>query len=130
LKIHLILKELPVNVQERDQLLKFLASLRQTPIKTKDAVAENLIRDALAQQPDALYQLVQRSLALQLALDAAMLKLKEHESKIEVVPETQQASSLGTGLLTQAATVAAGTTLGVVAGGLLLDELLPDSLFD
>ena len=56
-----------MNVQERDQLLQFLASLRQTPIKSKDVLADSMIRDALGQQPDALYQLVQRSMALQVA---------------------------------------------------------------
>ena len=117
-----------MNVQERDALLKFLASLRQTPIKTKDAVAENIIRDALAQQPDALYQLVQRSMALQLALDDALAKLKLHESLSESVQEKSQPSNWGTGLLAQAGTVALGTTVGVVAGGLLLQSVLPDSL--
>lgn len=117
-----------MNVQERDALLKFLASLRQTPIKAKDAVAENIIRDALAQQPDALYQLVLRSMALQLALDEALSKLKQHESLTEPVQEKPQPSNWGTGLLAQAGTVALGTTVGVVAGGLLLQSVLPDSL--
>ena len=112
-----------MNVQERDQLLQFLASLRQTPIKTKDPLAVSIIHDALGQQPDALYRLVQRSLALQLALDAALTKLQAHESKQVVVQEPPQPSNWGTGLLTQVGTLAAGTTLGVVAGGLLLDGL-------
>lgn len=117
-----------MNVQERDALLKFLASLRQTPTPSKDAVAESIIRDALAQQPDALYKLVQRSMALQLALDAALDKLKLHESKAEPIPDKPQASSWGTGLLAQAGTVALGTAVGVAAGGLLLQSVLPDSL--
>jgi hypothetical protein len=112
-----------MNVEERDQLLKFLASLRQTPIKTKDPVAESIIRDALSQQPDALYQLVQRSMALQLTLDAALSKLQAIEAKPETAQEPLQPSNWGTGLLTQVGTLAAGTTLGVVAGGLLLDGL-------
>ena len=112
-----------MNVQERDQLLQFLALLRQTPIKTKDPLAVSIIHDALGQQPDALYQLVQRSLALQLALDAALTKLQAHESKQVVVQEPPQPINWGTGLLTQVGTLAAGTTLGVVAGGLLLDGL-------
>ena len=116
-----------MNVQERDALLKFLASLRQTPITSKDAVADSIIRDALAQQPDALYKLVQRSMALQLALDAALDKLKLHESKAEPVPDKPQSSNWGTGLLAQAGTVALGTAVGVAAGGLLLQSVLPDS---
>lgn len=117
-----------MNVQERDQLLQFLASLRQTPIKSKDVLAESMIRDALGQQPDALYQLVQRSMALQLALDAALNKLKEPPP--EPVQTKPQPSNWGAGLLTQVGTVAAGTTLGVVAAGLLLDDFLLDDLFE
>ena len=117
-----------MNAQERDQLLKFLASLRQTPVKTKDALADGIIRDALAQQPDALYNLVPRCMALQMALDAALDKLKQHESKAEPVPDKPQASSWGTGLLAQVGTVALGTAVGVAAGGLLLQSVLPDSL--
>lgn len=123
-----------MNVQERDQLLQFLASLRQTPIKSKDVLAESMIRDALGQQPDALYQLVQRSMAIQVALDAALAKLKEQEQEQEPFPELAQTkpqpSTWGAGLLTQVGTVAAGTTLGVVAAGLLLDDFLPDDLFE
>lgn len=115
-----------MNVQERDQLLKFLASLRQTSTQTKDAVAENIIRDALGRQPDAIYQLVQRSMALQLALDAALAKVKEHETKPSLVPEKSTPSTWGTGLLAQVGTVAVGTTLGVIAGGVLLENVLPD----
>ena len=119
-----------MNVQERDQLLQFLASLRQTPIKSKDVLADSMIRDALGQQPDALYQLVQRSMALQVALEAALAKLKEQEPPPEPVQTKPQPSTWGAGLLTQVGTVAAGTTLGVVAAGLLLDDFLPDDLFE
>jgi hypothetical protein len=64
-----------MNAQERDQLQQFLAALRQQRAQPKDALADGLIRDALAQQPDAPYLLVQRTLALQLALDAAQARL-------------------------------------------------------
>jgi uncharacterized protein len=64
-----------MTAQERDQLQQFLAALRQQRAQPKDALADGLIRDALAQQPDAPYLLVQRSLALQLALDAAHARL-------------------------------------------------------
>ena len=68
-------KDLPMTAQERDQLQQFLAAMRQQSRWPKDALAEGLIRDALAQQPDAPYRLVQRCLALQLALDAAQARL-------------------------------------------------------
>lgn len=64
-----------MTAQERDQLQQFLAALRQQRVQSKDALADGLIRDALAQQPDAPYLLVQRTLALQLALDAAQARL-------------------------------------------------------
>ena len=60
-----------MTADERDQLMQFLSSLRQQRNQPKDPLADALIRDALAQQPDALYPLVQRCMALQLALDAA-----------------------------------------------------------
>jgi hypothetical protein len=116
-----------MNVQERDQLLKFLASLRQTPVKSKDPLADNIIREALGQNPDALYALVQRGVALQLALDAAHAQIKEHQSKPEATEDPSQPSTWQTGLLAQVSTLAVGTTVGVVAGGLLLDSILPDT---
>jgi hypothetical protein len=115
-----------VNAQERDQLLKFLASLRQTPVKTKDALADGIIRDALGHQPDAVYQLVQRCMALELALDAALSQIKAQASRPDVIEEKPTPSSWGTGLLAQAGTVALGSTLGIVAGGMLLEGIFPD----
>jgi hypothetical protein len=115
-----------MNAQERDQLLKFLASLRQTPVKTKDALAESIIRDALGHQPDAIYQLVQRSMALELALEAALSQIKAQDSKPNAVEEKPTPSSWGAGLLAQAGTVAVGTTVGIVAGSFLLESIFPD----
>ena len=58
-----------------------------------------------------------------MALDAALNKLKEQESPPEPVQTKPHPSNWGAGLLTQVGTVAAGTTLGIVAAGLLLDDL-------
>ena len=66
-----------MTAQERDQLQQFLAALRQQRSHPKDTLAEGLIRDALAQQPDAPYWLVQRSMALQLALNATQDRLAQ-----------------------------------------------------
>lgn len=115
-----------MNVQERDQLLKFLASLRQTSVQTKDAVAESIIRDALGREPDALYLLVQRSLALQLALDAALNKIKANESDPSLVQEKSDQGHWKAGLLAQVAAATLGSTVGAVAGGLLLQNLFSD----
>lgn len=72
-----------MTAQERDQLQQFLAVLRQQRAQPKDALADGLIRDALAQQPDAPYLLVQRSLALQLALDVAHVRLGQLQAQCD-----------------------------------------------
>jgi hypothetical protein len=64
-----------MNAQERDQLQQFLASLRQQRVQAKDPVADGLIRDALASQADATYLLVQRAMALSVALQATQNRL-------------------------------------------------------
>jgi hypothetical protein len=66
-----------MNAQERDQLQQFLASLRQQRVQAKDPVADGLIRDALASQADATYLLVQRAMALSLALEATQNRLQQ-----------------------------------------------------
>lgn len=85
-------RDLFMNAQERDQLQQFLAALRQQRAQPKDALADGLIRDALAQQPDAPYLLVQRSLALQLALDAAQARLAALQAQCD-----EQAARLASG---------------------------------
>ncbi|ALK90115.1 DUF2076 family protein [Limnohabitans sp. 63ED37-2] len=146
-----------MTAQERDQLQQFLAALRQQRSHPKDTLAEGLIRDALAQQPDAPYWLVQRSMALQLALNATQDRLAQLQAQCDeqaarwqalasdasptvaqankpadggaqVVPLTQsQPSPWGRGLLAQVSGTALGVSAGVVAGGLLLQGL--DGLF-
>ena len=66
-----------MNAQERDQLQQFLATLRQLRVQAKDPVADGLIREALASQADATYLLVQRAMALNLALEATQNRLKQ-----------------------------------------------------
>jgi hypothetical protein len=66
-----------MNAQERDQLQQFLASLRQQRVQAKDPLADGLIRDALASQADATYLLVQRAMALSLALQATQNRLQQ-----------------------------------------------------
>jgi hypothetical protein len=72
-----------MTAQERDQLQQFLAALRQQRSLPNDTLAESLIREAVAQQPDAPYWLVQRSLALQLALDAAQARLTQLQAQCD-----------------------------------------------
>jgi uncharacterized protein len=66
-----------MNAQERDQLQQFLATLRHQRVQAKDPVADGLIRDALASQADATYLLVQRAMALSLALQATQNRLQQ-----------------------------------------------------
>lgn len=103
--------------EERDQLQQFLRPLAQSRALSKDPVAESLIRQAFANHPDALYILVQRAMASDLALQAA----KNHPS----TPATSTASSpWNSGLLG----AMVGTTVGVVAGAILLDGI--EDIFD
>jgi len=98
--------------EERDQLQQFLRPLAQSRALSKDPVAESLIRQAFANHPDALYILVQRAMASDLALQAA----KNHPS----TPATSTAfSPWSSGLLG----AMVGTTVGVVAGAILLDGI-------
>lgn len=80
-----------MTAQERDQLQQFLAALRQQRSHPKDTLAEGLIRDALAQQPDAPYWLVQRSMALQLALNATHDRLAQLQTQCDAQAAQLQA---------------------------------------
>lgn len=80
-----------MTAQERDQLQQFLAALRQQRSFPKDTVAEGLIRAAVAQQPDAPYWLVQRSMALQLALKATQDRLAQLQTQCDAQAAQLQA---------------------------------------
>lgn len=140
-----------MTAQERDQLQQFLAALRQQRSLPKDAVAEGLIREAMVQQPDAPYWLVQRTLALQLALNTAQARMAQLQAQCDAAATASgvtrpddggagatsgevtrtpaapialtQPSPWGRGLLAQVSGTALGVTTGVVAGGLLLQGL-------
>ena len=103
--------------EERDQLQQFLRPLTQSRVLSKDAVADSLIKEAFANHPDALYILVQRAMASDLDLQAA----RDHRS----TPATPTAfSPWSSGLLG----AMVGTTVGVVAGAILLDGI--EDIFD
>lgn len=142
-----------MNAQERDQLQQFLAALRQQQAQAKDPVADALIRDALSSQADASYWLVQRAMALSVALQAAQNRLQQlqalsvepnaeakAEAKAQTVadsaprpsgnPNAQARASLSAppslwmrGLAGQVGGTALGVATGVVAGGVLLQGL-------
>jgi len=138
-----------MNAQERDQLQQFLASLRQQRVQAKDPVADGLIREALASQADATYLLVQRAMALSMALQATQNRLQQLQASsaaalqasdaanpvANAVPAQVQTSvPLGgvnaappslwmRGLVGQVGGTALGVAAGVLAGGAVLQGL-------
>lgn len=70
-----------MNAAERDQLQQFLSALRQTRAEAKDPVADALIREAVANQADAPYCLVQRAMGLALSLQAAQARIEQLEAQ-------------------------------------------------
>jgi hypothetical protein len=129
-----------MNRHERDQLLQFLGPLLRARAHEKDFAAETLILGHCARQPDALYLLVQRAMALESALQAAQTRIADLQGSLptseasqdsdRAAPQARPASgdrsgAWGRGLLAQTSVLGAGVGLGVaagvVAGGLLLD---------
>jgi len=88
-----------MNLQERELLTHFLQQLMQAQAGQKDAVAEALIRDAAARQPDAVYLLVQRTMQL----EQAMQIFQSQASKLQAEME-QMRSGARSGLLDQSNT--------------------------
>ncbi|MEI7783152.1 MAG: hypothetical protein WCK08_02120 [Betaproteobacteria bacterium] len=98
--------------QERDELMRFLRDL-STSREPVDAGATNLIAQAVAQNPNVGYRLVQQIMALRMALGA--------QAPTASSPAPAQADSpsiWGSGLLKTA--LAAG--LGAAAGTVLADQ--------
>lgn len=138
-----------MNAQERDQLQQFLATLRQQRVQAKDPVADGLIREAMASQADATYLLVQRAMALTLALEATQNRLQQLQaSSAEALNVSQASNPVASaapsqapspvpaggvnaaqpslwmrGLVGQVGGTALGAATGVLAGGALLQGL-------
>ena len=72
-----------MNSQERDQLVQFLTQLNEVKTPAKDVDAENLIREAVARQPDAAYLLVQRALLLEQALNNAKAQINDLKNQVQ-----------------------------------------------
>ena len=72
-----------MTLEERDQLQNFLRQLLHSKAAPKDLAAESLIKEACSQQSDALYLLVQRAMASELALQAAIAKNAELQAKLD-----------------------------------------------
>ena len=121
---------------ERDQLLFFLRQVLQRPAAGKDTVADQLIKEACAQHPDALYLLVQRAMASHMALQAALDSNAAWQSQLNqsldpsksIPPPTvgkpahpafPTTSLWASGVLG----AIAGTAVGVVAGSWLFSDV-------
>lgn len=85
-----------MNSQERDQLSQFLKQLTDVKLSDKNSEAEVMIKEAVARQPDAAYLLVQRSLLLEQALNAAKAKINDMENQLQ---NAKTASSSNSGFL-------------------------------
>ncbi|MFM8588770.1 MAG: DUF2076 family protein [Limnohabitans sp.] len=144
-----------MNRRERDALLQFLEPLLRIRATDKDVTAETLILERCARQPDALYLLVQRAMALQSALEAAQSRRVQLAGAVEANAVSvdlagsqndadtevyDRRGAWGHALLTQTgaivtgmglvAGVGVGAAAGLVAGGLLLDSLEADFMDD
>ena len=128
-----------MTLEERDQLQNFLRQLLLSRATSKDVAAETLIKQACSQQSDALYLLVQRAMASELALQLAVAKNAELQAKLDpfVAASNTTASlseasihsppqpAIATPSLWGSALLGAvtGTAVGVVAGSILFEGI-------
>ncbi len=128
-----------MNLEERDQLQSFLRQLLHSRAANKDVAAESLIKDACSQQSDALYLLVQKAMASELALQVALAKNAELQAQLDPLgtasyaPVSQSTAFNQTPAQPAKATpslwgsallgAATGAAVGVVAGSILFDGI-------
>lgn len=73
-----------MNIQERQQLIRFLEQLAQTQVAEKDGEADALIRTACARQADAAYLLVQRAMLAESAWQNSQSEIARLHSELEL----------------------------------------------
>jgi len=73
--------ESELNIQEREELNRFLQQLVEARLSAKDSDAERSIEEACARQPNAPYLLVQRCLLLDQALQSAQAEIARLEAQ-------------------------------------------------
>ena len=71
--------------QERELTVSFLQQLTQAQVGQKDSEADALIREACARQPEAVYLLVQRAIALDVALQATQAQVAKLQAQLDQV---------------------------------------------
>lgn len=105
-----------MTLTERQQLQEFLLDLIQTRVNEKDQVAEALILQACARQPDALYLLVQRVMVIEQTLKRLQPSNPEQQPAPEVAAARPEQQFLNPRLI-------ASTALGTMVGSLLAQGL-------
>jgi len=137
--------------QEQQLITELFARLKQTPAQAKDAVADQLIRRGVTDNPEASYRLVQTVLIQEMALSQAQHRVAELENRVaqanaaSSAPPPQPATSflgdpVSRGAMPPAAAPgmtsaapsgflrsAAATALGVVGGQMLFQGI--ESMF-
>src|SRR5215468_10731627 len=78
-----------MNPQEKELLTTLLARLKNTPQQAKDPEADQLIRQAVTEQPDLPYYLVQTVLIQDLSLHQAQQRIADLEKQLA---DAQQAA--------------------------------------
>jgi hypothetical protein len=100
--------------QERDLITHLLERLRQAGGQPKDAEAEGLIRQAMAEQPDMPYYLVQTVLIQDMALANAQTKIADLEHQLAAAKPAAQPTSFLGGLLGRGTASSAAPASGSV----------------
>ncbi len=83
-----------MTLQERELLTSFLQQMTLAQAGQKDPEAEALIREASAKQPDTAYLLVQRSMGLEYALQAANAETARIQGELNQLRSTSSNSFL------------------------------------
>src|SRR6266852_965148 len=88
----------PMVPQERDLITTLLARLKSAGGQPKDPEADTLIRQAMVEQPDAPYYLVQTVLIQDLSLHQAQNRIADLERQLTDVQVTAKPTSFLGGL--------------------------------
>ncbi len=84
-----------MNPYESEQLSRFLNQLREARVASRDTDADRLIRDAVRENPDASYLLVQRTMLLEQALNNAKAQIAQLQQQPHRAWQSDQAGFLG-----------------------------------
>ena len=82
-----------MNIQERQQLIRFLEQLAQAQVIEKDGEADALIRSTCARQADATYWLVQRAMLLESVWQNSQSEIARLQSELELARSQVQSQT-------------------------------------